>query len=98
MSDIHTKIHRHNDGNGTLTFERFQDCTSIADACKARNNEDKFGSSEMKHAAEFPMIIVESYLNTHGITMSEFLGNKEHIRRMLTDPSLDHFRIWKGKI
>lgn len=98
MIDVQTKIHRHNDGNGTLTFERFQDCTAIAENAKRQQTQGVTGTADMKLAATLPFIMVEAYMNANNIDMHEFLNNREHIRRMVNDPALAHFRIWNGKI
>lgn len=95
MLDIGTKIHTH---DGNVTFERVQDCTPIAEYAQAMHNEGHVGSSEMRHAAKIPMVIVEKYLNDNNITFSEFMGNREHVRRMLNDPANSMFRIWKGQL
>lgn len=84
--------------DGKTIFERVQDCTSIADKAKALHNEGYHGSSEMKHAAKLPMVIVERYCNDHGITFREFMSGEEHIRRMLNDPALADFRIYRGRV
>lgn len=95
MNDISTKIHVL---DGNVTFQRTQDCTAIAEEAKRLSSEGVHGSNEMRHAARFPMVMVETYLNTHGITLQEFMKNKTHVRTMLSDPALAHFRIWQGKI
>lgn len=98
MDDLGTKIHMHNDGQGGMTIERVQDCTAIAEYAKKQQTEGITGTSEIKLAARLPLIIVERYINDNGITMSEFMRNKEHIRRMVNDPDLAYFRVWNGKI
>jgi hypothetical protein len=87
----------HSEGD-SVTFERVQDCTAIAEYAQARHNEGHTGSKEMKFAGTLPAIFIEKYCNDNGILFSEWCGNPEHARRMLNDPALDHFRIWKGKI
>jgi len=84
--------------DGNLISSTTQDCTPIAEYCKARHNEGLTGSSEMRLAASIPFVIVEKYLNDNGITLHEFSTDKAHIRRLLQDPALDHFRVWKGKL
>lgn len=84
--------------DGRMVVSNTQDCTPIAEYAKARHNEGLTGSSEMKHAARIPMVMVEKYLNDNNITFDEWSRDKTHIRRMLTDPALQHFRIWKGAI
>jgi hypothetical protein len=98
VDGIQTRIHRHFDGEGGISFERVQDCTAIAERCKARQNMGDTGSSEMKLAASLPLVMVERYMNDHAITFNEFMGDKAHIKAMLNDPALSHFRIWNGKI
>lgn len=93
--DIGTKFHMH---DGAMTVQRTQDCTPIAEFAKGLQNAGMHGSSEMKHAARIPYVIIEKYCNDNGILFSEFMQNKEHIKRVLNDHSLAAFRIWPGKV
>ena len=93
--DLKTSMHLH---DGTMTVSRTQDCTPIAEHAKALSNAGMTGSSEMRHAASIPFVMVEKYMNDNNITFHEWSANKDHIRRMLQDPALAHFRIWKGAI
>ncbi|MFZ6653793.1 hypothetical protein [Undibacterium sp. TJN19] len=95
MSGVATHIHV--DG-GNVTFERVQDCTAIAEHTQALSREGLHGSSEMRHAASFPMVIVEKYLNDKGITFAEFMANRVHVKAMLSDPALSAFRVWGGRV
>ena len=95
MSDMYTKIHVK---DGDVTFESIQDCTPFMERATALHNEGHHGSKELKHAAHFPDVLIERYCHQKNILFSEFLSNKEHIRAMLTDPSLSGFRIWKGAV
>jgi hypothetical protein len=95
MLDIQTNIHAK---DGEVTIERVQDCTAIADFARAKHNEGHHGSSDMKHAASIPFVMIEKYLNDNNITFHEFSSNNEHIRRVLNDPAMKHFRIWPGKV
>jgi len=83
---------------GALVSETIQDCTPILEDAIKRHNEGLHGSSDMKHAARIPAVIVEKYCNDNGITYRDFMNGREHIRRMLNDPSLSYFRIWKGAV
>lgn len=96
MTGIATRIH--NAGDGNVTFERVQDTSGYLEHAKALHNEGHHGSSEMRHAAKIPFIVVERYCNDHGITFEEFMKDKVHVKRMLNDPSLAGFRIWKGVV
>ena len=95
MIDLDTKFHFH---DGKMTVQRTQDCTPIAERMKALHNGGHHGSAEMKHAASIPFVIIEDYCNKHAITFHECMSNKEHMRRMLNDPDLSAFRVWKGKV
>lgn len=74
-----------------------EDVTGVLEATQRRSNEGIHGSSEMRHAASFPKSIVETYLNTTGIDLNEFMTNPAHVSRMLADPNLSKFRVWKGR-
>ena len=82
----------------TTAVERIQDCEPILDTTTALRNEGIVGSNEMRHAATFPAVVVETYCNTRGITFAEFMQNTDHVAAMLRDPDLSGFRIWKGRI
>jgi hypothetical protein len=83
---------------GRLNVTRTQDCTPIAERTKALHNEGYHGSSDFKHAGSIPFIFFEDYCNRNNLLFSEVMTNKEHLRRILNDPALAHFRVWKGKI
>lgn len=93
-----TKLHSHNDGTGTITFETTQDAEPILEDAKARHNQGMHGSSEVKHAARLPMVAIDRYCHLHNITFHEFSTDKKHVRAMLNDPELKGFRIWPGRV
>ena len=95
LDPVATNIHVK---DGDVTFERVQDCTPIKEQSIARHNEGLHGDSEMKLAGSLPFVLVERYLNDNNIDFAEFMKNKEHARRMLNDPALAHFRVWKGRL
>lgn len=66
---------------------------AVADVCKGRQNSGVTGARDMPHLAEFPRAIVEKYLIDTGITLYEWMNNPVHVKRMLQDPALAHFRI-----
>ena len=84
--------------DGALITGTVQDCVPIAEAAKAKHNAGEFGSSDMKHAASIPMVFVEKYLNDNNITLQELGRSQEHQKRLLSDPAIAHFRIWKGRL
>lgn len=95
MNDLSTAIAV---SDGVMTVKRTQDCTPIAEHTKALHNAGLHGSGEMRHAASIPFIFIEDYCNRVGITFHECMANKEHMRRIVNDPALAHFRVWKGQI
>lgn len=96
LGGVKSVIQLNNDGS--LTTGTVQDCTPIAEYAKARHNAGLTGSGDMKLAASIPFVIVEKYCNDNNITFAEFSRDKAHTRRLLTDPALSHFRIWKGAV
>ena len=91
---MHTQIIDNNEG---IVIRRTQDVESIIDYAADKRKAGETGSSDMKLAAEFPMVVIENYCNVNGITFNEFLSNPIHCKRMLGDPDLKYFRIWEGK-
>lgn len=81
-----------------LYIGRSQDCTMIAEYAKALHNEGHHGSSEMRHAAKIPLVIVEKYCNERGITFEEFMGDEKHLKHVVENPDNKMFRIWTGRI
>lgn len=81
-----------------LYVGRSQDCTTIAEYAKALHNEGHHGSSEMRHAAKLPLVIVEKYCNERGITFEEFMADDKHLKYVVEHPDNRMFRIWGGRI
>lgn len=84
--------------DGALITGTVQDCTAIADDAKRRHNAGNHGSSEMRHVARVPFVFVDKYCQDNNISMQELNRSRAHLSRMLSDPALAHFRIWKGQI
>lgn len=84
--------------DGALITGTVQDCTPILEDAKARHNVGFHGTSELKHAARIPNVVIERYCNVSGIEFSEFMQNPVHMKRVLNDPALADFRIWKGRV
>lgn len=85
---------------GDQYIERLsQDVEPIIEHVKGLRGVDAVGSSEMRHAAKIPKVVIENYLRQHGISFAEFMSNTEtHARRLLNDPALAGFRIWQGRV
>lgn len=96
MSELITNYIEQVDGG--LTIVNSQDCDPIAEMCKKLSLEGKTGTNEMRFAGAIPDVFVEKYCTDHGITFREFMGNDEHVRRILNDPAMAHFRVYKGRI
>jgi len=84
--------------DGQIVTGTIQDCTPYMERSQEANRAGNHGSKEMKHAAEFPMVLVETYCNENGIDLREWMTNPVHVKRMLADPDLSAFRIWPGKV
>lgn len=84
-------------GDDTI-ISRTQDCVPIAEFAQRQHNAGHHGSSEMRHAASIPNVIVEQYCNDNNVIFSEVMGDPEHIRRICNDPKNAMFRIWPGKL
>lgn len=84
---------------GNLVTGTVQNCDAIAEWAKAAQAAGHTGpSGDMKHAARVPFVFVEAYLNRNGITMQDLGRSPEHQRRLLNDPALAHFRVWRGQV
>jgi hypothetical protein len=96
MDALGTKFHFH---DGNMTVQRTQDCTPILDLCKEQQATGNVGSSEMKLAARIPNVVIENYCNVNGVSFQEVMAPKSpHIKRMLNDPDLAGFRVWRGRV
>ena len=84
--------------DGALVTGTVQDCVPYPERAKAMHNAGLSGSSDMKLAASVPFVMVEKYLNDNNITMQDLGRMPEHQKRLLNDPALAHFRIWKGRV
>ena len=82
----------------TFAINRTQDVQPILEYTKEMNAIGAGNGSEVKHAAEIPMIFVESYLQRTGITFHEFCASQDHVKALVNDPALAAFRIWNGRV
>lgn len=81
-----------------LIISATQDCTPIAERAKALHNAGVYGSSEMRHVASLPRVIVEKYMNETGVSFAEVMSDMKHIKRICENPDNGAFRIWKGAL
>lgn len=92
---IDRKIQANTDGS--LTIASVQDCTPVLEATNDLRRHGVTGSKEFRHAASFPMVVVEKYCAQHGISFHEWMANPFHVKAMLNDPDLKGFRVWEGR-
>lgn len=92
---IDTRIHVN---DGSVTIQRVQDVEPILEEAKARQSAGLVGTADYWHMASLPAVLVEKYCNVHGITFAEFMANDDHVRAMVNDPALAHFRIHAGRM
>lgn len=74
------------------------DLRAVADECAGLRGVGATGSSEMKHVAKVPAILVYKYMHDNGVSYAEFMRNNAHQERFLADPAVAHFRIWQGRV
>ena len=85
--------------DGRIVVAREQDVEPLLEQAKSLHNEGLHTSAAGdKLAGIMPDVLIEAYINQKGITYREFLQGSEHIRAMLNDPALSHFRVWKGAL
>ncbi len=84
--------------DGELVIGSRQDCAPVIETTATLRSHGATGSSDFKHAAALPMVVVENYCARHGITFHEWMANPVHVRAMLNDPDLRKFRIWEGRV
>lgn len=84
--------------DGKLIIGQSQDCTAIAEYAKQAQSLGNVGSSDMKHAAKIPDVIINKYLNETGISYQELMSNPVHFRRICNNPDNAAFRIWRGQV
>jgi hypothetical protein len=67
---------------------------------KMRNENVRFfgNSTEMRHVAEIPGILIEQYCFNNGVSWAEFWADSKHIKQMCNDPDLAYFRVAPGRV
>lgn len=94
-TDMQTKFHAHGDD---IIIAQSQDCTPIAEWAKEQSAVGNIGSSDMRHAARIPNVIIEKYMNENKVSFHEVLNNPAHMRRIVNHPDNAAFRIWQGLV
>lgn len=94
-TDMKTSFHAQGDD---IVIAQSQDCTPIAEWAKVQSSIGAVGSSDMRHAARIPNVIIEKYMNENKVSFHEVLNNPVHMRRIVNNPDNAAFRIWQGKV
>lgn len=71
---------------------------SVADTCQHLSNEGFTGTKDERVLAHVPDIVIEKWCTDHGVTFAELMGSHALTKRMLEDPDLAAFRVWKGRV
>lgn len=93
---IGTKWHDH--GTAGAVVVRHQYVGDIVEQCKALHNEGRHGGADFKLVAKIPLVVVEHYCNTHGVSFKEFNKNPDHMARIVNDPAFADLRVAPGRI
>lgn len=95
---LYEKYH-YDESEDKLHIERVQDATAILEANKtAFNNPGAFKSEVFNKKAEIPVILLENWLKTKGISWEECMGNDKILRRFLNDPDNKFCLTRPGKV
>lgn len=89
----------HDAGDGNLVIANGE--TGIqahVDHLKALSNEGHAQHKGFTLVGSIPASIVNAYCSTNKITFQEFRHNPDHKKRILNDPNLADFRVWKGTV
>lgn len=97
MSDIETRVHR-DSSDGSLIFERWQDCEAIIEANKRLAN-DPIRRDWGRHIATIPAVILEKWIRDDGVNYLALPKDEFHrlVARKLRDPEWAHLRTYGGK-
>lgn len=94
-ADMKTSFHVHGED---IIIAQSQDCTPIAEWANTQRQSGELGSSDMRHAARIPNVIIEKYMNENRVSFHEVMNNPAHMRRIVNNPDNAAFRIWKGVV
>lgn len=89
------------DHDGSLVDVLYVDPVKLrdhAEACRVASESGATSTGDVKHLASIPSEIVEAWINARGIAFSDFMRDHAIQDRMLNDPDLACFRIYKGRV
>lgn len=95
MSYVKTITH-YDESEDRLIVERVQDVEPYLDQAKVESETPQRG--ELRKAGIIPFVVLEQWLRIHGISFSEFMRDRGLCKRLLNDPDLAKFRVWKGRV
>lgn len=95
MSDVKTIPH-YIEAEDRLVIERVQDVEPYLDKAKAESENTQNG--DFRKAGIIPFVALEAWLRVKGITFSDFMRDRSLCKRLLNDPDLSKFRVWKGRV
>lgn len=84
--------------DSVLNVVRSQDEQPIIDTLKDMRDAGCTGSQDMRFAGHLPFLVVEKYLQQHGISMREFILDDTHLVRIMNDPDYKMLRVWQGRM
>jgi len=84
--------------DGSITFERKQDCQPILDEVRRIKDvtNGKSLSGDLVHVGKIPAVLVEKYCNDKGISFRDFILDDKHVTTLMNDHDYKLFRIWEG--
>lgn len=86
----------HDESEGVFHRELLQDVEPILDDATRRRNDGEHGSSELRFAGRFPIVLVESWLHNRNLTIKDF--KDQVVRDFLNDSDNSAFRVWPGRV
>lgn len=93
MSDVKTNVSYAHD---KLIIERVQDCEPYTE--QVRRERETVSKGDIRKAGIIPFMILEAWIRANGMTFSEFMRDRNACKRLLNDPDLSKFRVWKGRV
>jgi len=92
MSDVKTNV-SYDETSDRLVIERVQDVEPYMEQAKSETAQGDF-----RKAGIIPFVILEAWIRVKGMTFSEFMRDRNACKRLLNDPDLSKFRVWKGRV
>lgn len=88
----------HLNGDGQIVTGTEQDCAPIVENVKDLKAHGELGSSDMRHVARVPFVVVEKFCNERGISFREFMISDVEKSAFLNSPDFKLLRVWEGRV